>query len=229
MTQALKKDRHNDALLEVIKGERTDGINRAQALKLKHIVSQDSSGHDCMGWDCLERLIHEAGYSTIVFPLAEGKSYNRNTRNFRMYWAMVDRGSSTRGVCQTVLADTECKQHGHPIYCYGLLRPVQDYVGLWGTMALEDCGYVADAGPIKNLLAKQTEWSHKEGRGSSAAENHCLWKEDFAREWPEGTDKVLKPGDELPIKRLKFLWTFLQPETKRFREAWKKDDAEDQA
>jgi hypothetical protein len=75
------------------------------------------------------------------------------------------------------------------------------------------------------MLAKRTKWSSKEGRGSAAAENYEFWLDDFNREWPEGTDRVLLPEESLPIKRLKFTYVCLQPETQRFEAAWDKDES----
>ena len=214
-----------DKLHDCIKYEATTGINREQALRLHQIVYDDMpDGHNCMGWDRLRRLIHEAGYSTIVFPLANGNSYNRNTKNFSMYWGMVDRGSATYGVQQGILCDEDRKQQTFNLYCYGTLRPVQDYVRDWMQMNLESVGYVVNTGSIQDLLAKQTKWSDKSGHGSSAVENWHFWNEDFQNEWPEGTDRVLRPEQKLPIKRLKFRYVALQPETERYRVAWEIDN-----
>ena len=216
--------------------EATTGINREQALKLQEIVEWDSDGHECAGWDQLQQKIHDAGFSTIVFPLADGKSYNRNTKNFTMHWAMVDRGSSNYGPCQGKLMSDRGALTGTdekpeqilPIYCYGSLKPVQFYVRDWMSMNLEDVGYVASADPIQVLLATQTKRSDKGGWGSRAAENYSFWADDFNNEWPEGTDRVIKPSLSLPIARLKFYHVFLQPETRRFKEAWDKDESTNQ-
>ena len=221
--QGHRPQTHSDKAVELIKQEATTGIIRHQALKLKDICYEDSDGHDCMGWERLEELIHQAGFSTIIFPMAEGKSYNRNTRNFKMYWAMVDRGSSNWSLCQSKLTDDDNTEQIVPIYCYGTLMPVQDFVGGWMQMNLKRVGYVAYASPIQAMLAKRTKWSSREGRGSSAAENWVFWCEDFDREWPEGTDRVLLPECKLPIKRLKFTYVCLQPETTRIEDAWAKD------
>jgi len=213
-----------DQVTELIKDQATTGINREQALKLKQVVHDDMpNGHDCMGWDRLKRLIHEAGYSTILFPLANGNSFNSNTKNFTMHWGMCDRGSSTFGAMQGILCDDERKQQTFKIYCYGTLRPVQDYVRDWMQMNMEEIGYVVNSSPIENLLAKQTKRSSKMGWGSSAVENWLLWCEDFDREWPEGTNKVLLPECNLPIKRLKFSYVCLQPETQMYKDAYEKD------
>lgn len=219
----LVKMSHADRVTDLINYQATTGINREQALRLHEIVYADSSGHACMGWQSLKRRIHEAGYSTIVFPLADGRSYNAKTRNFSMYWAMCDRGGKNFGAMQGILCDDNRTQQTFNIYCYGILTPQERYVLDWYEMGMEDVGYVADATPIKLLLAKQTNFSSKEGRGFSAAENWSLWNDDFQREWPDGTDKVLLPEKQLPIKRLKFRYVCLQPETQMYKDAYEKD------
>ena len=221
---------HVEMLSQRITNEKTSGIDREKALKLKEIVYWASDGHTSTGWNKLQRKIHSAGFSTIVFPMADGRSYTRNTKNFKMYWAMVDRGSANYlSMTQSKLisdhpADEPAKQI-MPIYCYDSLTPVQFYVRDWVSMNLEDAGYVTDASSIKSLLAKQTKHSRSEGWGQSAAENYSFWVDDFNNEWPEGTDRVIKPSLSLPIKRLKFNLVCLQPETELWHQAWDKDEA----
>lgn len=214
---------HAHKVTDLINYQATTGINREQAQRLHQIVCADSDGHNCMSWNGLKRRIHDAGYSTIVFPLAEGRSYTAKTKTFRMYWAMCDRGGKNFGACQGILCDDERKQQTFKVYCYGQLTPQDDYIRDWFGMDMEDVCYVAYANPIKELLAKQTQFSSKGGRGFSATENWQFWDDDFQREWPEGTDKVLLPECKLPIKRLKFRQVCLQPETQMYKDAYTKD------
>ena len=223
MTTLVSTKTHAERVTDLINYQSTKGINREQALKLREIVHADSDGHSSMGWDSLQRKIHKAGYSTIVFPMAAGNAYTRNTKTFAMHWAMCDRGSFNFGEMQGILCDDERKQQFFNIYCYGQLTPMEDYVRDWWEMDLQNVGYIANANPIKYLLAKQTEFSSKSGRGSSATENWCFWHEDFEREWAECTDKVLCPTEKLPIKRLKFRYVCLQPETQMYNDAYDKD------
>ena len=229
-TRTTRTNSHVEILSQRIANEKTSGIDREKALKLKEIVYWASDGHTSTGWNKLQRKIHSAGFSTIVFPMADGRSYTRNTKNFKMYWAMVDRGSANYlSMTQSKLisdhpADEPAKQI-MPIYCYDSLTPVQFYVRDWVSMNLEDAGYVTDASSIKSLLAKQTKHSRSEGWGQSAAENYSFWVDDFNNEWPEGTDRVIKPSLSLPIKRLKFNLVCLQPETELWHQAWDKDEA----
>lgn len=219
----LAKKSHADRVTDLINYQATTGINREQAKRLHQIVYADSDGHSCMSWDSLRKKIHDAGYSTIVFPLASGSSYTRNTKTFAMHWAMCDRGGKNFGAMQGILCDDDRKQQTFNIYCYGKLTPQEFYVRDWVEMSMEDVGYIANANPIKELLAKQTEFSSKSGWGSSATENYALWNDDFQRDWPEGTDKVLLPECKLPIKRMKFKYVCLQPETQMYKDAYKKD------
>ena len=229
-TRTTRTNSHVEILSQRIANEKTSGIDLEKALKLKEIVYWASDGHTSTGWNKLQRKIHSAGFSTIVFPMADGRSYTRNTKNFKMYWAMVDRGSANYlSMTQSKLisdhpADEPAKQI-MPIYCYDSLTPVQFYVRDWVSMNLEDAGYVTDASSIKSLLAKQTKHSRSEGWGQSAAENYSFWVDDFNNEWPEGTDRVIKPSLSLPIKRLKFNLVCLQPETELWHQAWDKDEA----
>ena len=221
---------HVEVLKERIAYEATTGIDREKALRLQEIVYWASDGHTSTGWNKLQRKIHDAGFSTIVFPMADGRSYTRNTKNFKMYWGMVDRGSANYlSMTQSKLisdypADEPAKQI-MPIYCYDYLTPVQFYVRDWVSMNLEDAVHIADASSIKSLLAKQTKHSRSEGMGQSAAENYSYWLDDFNNAWPEGTDRVIKPSLSLPIKRLKFNLVNLQPETELWHQAWDKDAA----
>tara|TARA_Y100000401_G_scaffold112873_1_gene112833 strand:- start:1068 stop:1763 length:696 start_codon:yes stop_codon:yes gene_type:complete len=219
---------HADKVTDLIKYQSTTGINLAQAERLRQIVHSDSCGHSCMSWKSLKRQIHDAGYSTIVFPMAEGRSFTRNTKTFAMYWAMCDRGSANFAAKQAILCDEDYKQQSFPIYCYGKLTPQEYYVRDWVEMDMEDVGYVANAKPIKQLLATQTKFSKKSGWGSSAAENWQLWNDDFQREWAKGDmDKILLPNEPLPIKRLKFRYVCLQPETQMYKDAYDKDHSND--
>ena len=223
----LAEKSHADRVTDLINYQATTGINREQALRLHQIVYADHDGHSTMGWDSLQRQIHEAGYSTIIFPMAEGGSYTRNTKTFAMHWAMCDRGGRTFGAVQGILCDDERKQQTFNIYCYGKLTPVEDYVRDWVDMDMDKVGYCANATPIKHLLATQTQFSSKGGRGSLAVENWRLWNDDFQSAWPEGTDKVLLPEEKLPIKRLKFKYVCLQPETQMYKDAYTKDHPND--
>ena len=233
MTTATRTNTHVEMLSQRIANEKTSGIDREKALRLQEIVYWASDGHTSTGWKQLQKKIHNAGFSTIVFPLADGRSYTRNTKNFKMYWAMVDRGSSNYlGMTQSKLisdypADEPAKQI-MPIYCYDSLTPVQFYVRDWMSMNLEDAGYVVSAHSIQTLLAKQTKHSNAEGWGLSAAEDYSYWLDDFNNEWPEGTDRVIKPTLSLPIKRLKFNLVCLQPETELWHQAWDKDETTNQ-
>lgn len=223
MTPLAEKS-HADKVTDLINHQATTGINREQAKRLHQIVYADSSGHSCMGWDSLQRRIHEAGYSTILFPLAEGRSFTRNSKTFAMYWAMCDRGGHNFGACQGILCDEERTQQTFNVYCYGKLTPMEYYVRDWFEIDLEKVGYVANANPIKELLAKQTKFSSKGGWGSSAAENWELWNDDFNREWAEGEmEKIILPHTPLPVKRMKFRYVCLQPETQMYKEAYEKD------
>lgn len=222
----LPEKTHADKVTDLINYQATTGINREQAKRLHEIVYADSCGHSSISWSSLKRKIHEAGYSTIVFPMAAGNAYTRNTKTFAMYWAMCDRGSATFAASQGILCDDERKQQTFNIYCYGKLIPQEFYVRDWYEMSMEDVDYIANANPIKSLLAKQTKFSSKSGHGSSAAENWELWNDDFNREWAEGTDKVLLPECKLPFKRLKFRYVCLQPETQMYRDAYIKDHPE---
>lgn len=213
-----------DKAMADLANERTEWIDRAAALRLKEIVRSDSDGHHSTGWDYLRRQIHDAGFSTIIFPLADGKSYNSSTRNFSLYWGMVNRGGAigvAYGPRQAQLTDDDHTQQAFPVYCYGKLTPVQFYVRDWMQMNLEEAGYVASASPIKDLLATQTEFSTASGHGSYAIENYHHWLDAFEREWPETpeVERVITPTMALPIKRLKFTYVCLQPENQRFKEA----------
>ena len=219
---------HVDKVTDLIKYQATTGINREQAKRLHEIVYADSDGHSCTSWSSIRRKIHAAGYSTIVFPLAAGNAYTRNTRTFAMHWAMCDRGGATFAASQGILCDDDRKQQTFNIYCYGQLTPQEFYVRDWFEMSMEDVDYIANANPIKELLAKQTKFSSKGGHGSSAAENWELWNDDFNREWAEGDmEKIILPHTPLPVKRLKFKYVCLQPETQMYRDAYDKDHPDD--
>ena len=156
--------------------------------------------------------------------MAAGNAYTRNTKTFAMHWAMCDRGSATFAASQGILCDDDRKQQTFNIYCYGQLTPQEFYVRDWFEMSMEDVDYIANADPIKRLLAKQTKFSSKSGHGSSAAENWELWNDDFNREWAEGDmEKIILPHTPLPVKRLKFKYVCLQPETQMYKDAYDKD------
>lgn len=182
----------------------SSGIDRDAALRLRSVVDRFADGHSAWDYEAVTRAIHDAGFSTVLFPLYDDHKRPNGQSPMRYYWAMIDPAADE----EFALASASCGHGGvwsaNPVYCMESLRPLADVAGELVTMDLRKPGYITGVRGLRTLLAQQTRRSDASGRGTAAAENHRFWRQDFDKRWPEGSQLVLRPEVEIAPYRMRF-------------------------